>query len=68
MLYTVVPLVIGRACSSTSPRATRTSSSTSSSKPDRTVSVVGKQWSWDFNYLDEDVYETGTHRGSPPTL
>jgi cytochrome c oxidase subunit 2 len=23
--------------------------------------VVGKQWSWDFNYLDEDVYETGVH-------
>src|SRR5690606_29406418 len=21
--------------------------------------VVGKQWSWDFNYLDDGVYETG---------
>ena len=30
-------------------------------EPDLTVEVVGKQWSWDFNYLDEDVYETGVH-------
>jgi cytochrome c oxidase subunit II len=27
--------------------------------PDHTVQVIGKQWSWDFNYVDEDVYETG---------
>jgi cytochrome c oxidase subunit II len=30
-------------------------------EPDLTIQVVGKQWSWDFNYLDEDVYETGVH-------
>ena len=23
------------------------------------VQVIGKQWSWDFNYLDDDVYDTG---------
>ncbi|GLY32827.1 cytochrome c oxidase subunit II [Kineosporia sp. NBRC 101731] len=28
-------------------------------KPDVTIGVVGKQWSWDFNYKDSDVYETG---------
>lgn len=27
--------------------------------PDVTVNVVGKQWSWDFNYVDEKVYEAG---------
>lgn len=32
-----------------------------SASPDVTVQVVGKQWSWDFNYLDDDVYETGQH-------
>jgi cytochrome c oxidase subunit 2 len=26
---------------------------------DLTVEVVGKQWAWDFNYLDYDVYSTG---------
>ncbi len=25
---------------------------------DQHIQVVGKQWAWDFNYLDEDVYET----------
>lgn len=29
-------------------------------KPDVTVNVVGKQWSWDFNYVDAKVYDTGT--------
>lgn len=27
--------------------------------PDVTVQVIGKQWSWDFNYVDADVYESG---------
>ena len=26
---------------------------------DHTVEVIGKQWSWDFNYLEEEVYESG---------
>ncbi len=29
-------------------------------KPDVVVNVVGKQWSWDFNYTTEQVYEAGT--------
>ncbi len=27
--------------------------------PDVVVNVVGKKWSWDFNYVNEDVYVTG---------
>ncbi|MBO3084156.1 aa3-type cytochrome oxidase subunit II [Cellulomonas fengjieae] len=30
-----------------------------SAEADVHVQAIGKQWSWDFNYLDEDVYETG---------
>jgi cytochrome c oxidase subunit 2 len=30
-----------------------------SSKPDVTVNVVAKQWSWDFNYLEANTYESG---------
>ena len=26
---------------------------------DHTVEVIGKQWSWDFNYVEEEVYESG---------
>lgn len=29
-------------------------------KADLKVNVYGKQWSWDFNYLDADVHEVGT--------
>lgn len=32
-----------------------------SAEPDLTVQVIGKQWSWDVNYLDDDVYDTGQH-------
>ncbi|MBE1876984.1 cytochrome c oxidase subunit II [Myceligenerans pegani] len=29
------------------------------------IGVIGKQWSWDFNYLDEGVYEYGEHEADP---
>lgn len=27
--------------------------------PDVTINVVAKQWSWDFNYVDENVFDSG---------
>ena len=30
-----------------------------------TINVVGYQWNWGFNYLDEDVYEAGTPQRLP---
>lgn len=30
-----------------------------SKKPDNIVNVVGKQWSWDFNYVSDKVYDSG---------
>ena len=30
-----------------------------SAEPDVRVGVYGKMWSWDFNYLDEGVWESG---------
>ena len=32
-----------------------------SAVPDVNIQVIGKQWSWDFNYLDSDVYDSGQH-------
>lgn len=32
-----------------------------------TVNVVGFQWNWGFNYIDDEVYEVGTP-ADPPTL
>ncbi len=34
-------------------------------RSDHQVGVVGKQWSWDFNYLNEKVFETGTPARRP---
>jgi cytochrome c oxidase subunit 2 len=31
-----------------------------SQQADVTVNVVGKQWSWDFNYVEDDTHEVGT--------
>ncbi|KGM12956.1 aa3-type cytochrome oxidase subunit II [Cellulomonas bogoriensis] len=45
-----------------------------SQEPDIVVEVYGKQWSWDFNYVDDDVWDTGVHvidigaPGNPDTL
>lgn len=44
--------------------------------PDVVVNVAGKKWSWDFNYLNEDVWDTGVQahtlnegvEGVPETL
>lgn len=32
-----------------------------SAEPDVNIEVYGRQWSWDFNYLDDDVWDTGVH-------
>ncbi|MGF0117090.1 cytochrome c oxidase subunit II [Promicromonospora sp. Marseille-Q5078] len=32
-----------------------------SAEPDVNIQVIGKQWSWDFNYLDDGVYDSGQH-------
>jgi cytochrome c oxidase subunit 2 len=35
--------------------------------PDQTINVVGRQWNWSFNYLDQDVWDAGTP-AQPVTL
>jgi cytochrome c oxidase subunit 2 len=34
---------------------------------DQTINVVGRQWSWSFNYTDADVWDAGSP-ANPPTL
>ncbi|TDE13586.1 cytochrome c oxidase subunit II [Jiangella asiatica] len=36
-----------------------------SAEPDIVVNVIGQQWSWTFNYVDEDVHEVGTINDRP---
>lgn len=58
LMYTIVPLLmIGVLFKYTAEdiAAIKDTSET----PDIHINVVGKQWSWDFNYVDDDVYDPG---------
>lgn len=58
LMYTVIPIVMVGVLFVFSQR-TIESVQALEEDPDLTVEVYGKQWSWDFNYLDHDVYYSG---------
>ncbi len=60
LLYTVVPVLMVAVLFWYTARDEASIMDTSK-KPDVTINVVAKQWSWDFNYLNSNVYETGVH-------
>jgi cytochrome c oxidase subunit 2 len=60
ILYTVVPLFMIAVLFYYTERDEAGLLSTSQT-PDNVVNVVGKQWSWDFNYVTDNTYEAGTH-------
>lgn len=58
LMYTFVPIVmIGVFFAFTSK--TMGEIVDTSAEPDVTIEVVGKRWSWDFNYIDSDVHFAG---------
>jgi cytochrome c oxidase subunit II len=60
VMYTILPLLmVGVLFFHTA--VTMTEIESVDEEPDVVVEVYGKQWSWDFNYLDEDVWDTGVH-------
>jgi cytochrome c oxidase subunit 2 len=76
LLYTVVPIFMVAVLFWYTARDEAAMMDTSE-KADVTISVVAKQWSWDFNYVDANVYETGVHselnpkegiKGTPPPI
>ncbi|GAB4086111.1 cytochrome c oxidase subunit II [Myceligenerans cantabricum] len=64
IMYTVVPTLMILALFWHTDRV-MTSIVEPEAEPEVHVGVIGKQWSWDFNYLDEDVYEYGEHVADP---
>jgi cytochrome c oxidase subunit II len=58
ILYTVVPLMMVGVLFYFTARDQAAIAATDET-PDVTIGVVAKQWSWDFNYLDDGVYDTG---------
>lgn len=72
LLYTVVPLVMILGLFWFTARD-QSELLTLENDQSQTVGVVGYRWSWGFNYLDEDVYDTALPVGEgttaePPTL
>ena len=63
ILYTVVPIFMVIVLFYYTARDESTLLDTSE-QADVTVNVVGKQWSWDFNYVEDDAHEVG-HPGDP---
>jgi cytochrome c oxidase subunit II len=58
ILYTVVPLFMIAVLFFYTARD-QSALLDNSRKPDVTINVVGKQWSWDFNYVEADTFESG---------
>ena len=59
ILYTIVPIFMIAVFFFYTARD-QTALLDTTEDPAVTVNVVGKQWSWDFNYIDDDVHEVGT--------
>jgi cytochrome c oxidase subunit 2 len=59
ILYTVVPVFMIAVLFAYTARDETVLLSTSK-HPDVVVNVVAKKWSWDFNYVNEQTYESGT--------
>ncbi|WP_242511539.1 aa3-type cytochrome oxidase subunit II [Pengzhenrongella frigida] len=59
IMYVILPILMIGVLYFYTARDMSAITDTTTHEPDLTVQVIGKQWSWDFNYVDEDVYETG---------
>ncbi|MCM2576392.1 aa3-type cytochrome oxidase subunit II [Streptomyces meridianus] len=66
-LYTVVPIIIVAVLFYFTARD-ETALLKTSKKPDHVVNVVGYQWSWGFNYIENVDGETGTPAKLPAQL
>lgn len=60
ILYTAVPVVMVGVLFFYTQRD-MTAIRDTSAEPSIEIEVYGKQWSWDFNYLSDEVYDFGIH-------
>lgn len=60
IMYTIIPLMMVGVLFTYTYRD-QTELLSTKIAPQLTVGVVAKQWSWDFNYIEDEAYETGEH-------
>jgi len=65
MLYTIVPVFMVAVLFYYTSRD-ETALTSNSATPDVTINVIAKQWSWDFNYVDANTFESGVHTQLDP--
>jgi cytochrome c oxidase subunit 2 len=58
ILYTVVPIFVVSVLFYYTARD-QAAIEARNPDPELTIEVIGKQWSWDFNYVESGVYESG---------
>jgi len=58
IFYTIVPLILVLGFFAFTARD-QAAIETDPGNPDVTISVFGKRWAWDFNYVNENVYSAG---------
>ena len=58
IFYTIVPLILVLGFFAFTARD-QSAIEKPYDNPDLTVQVYAKQWAWDFNYVDDDVYDPG---------
>jgi len=63
IFYTIVPLILVLGFFAFTARD-QTEIETPYASPDETIIVYGKQWAWDVNYVNENVYSPGI-QGQP---
>lgn len=65
IFYTIVPLILVVGFFAFTARD-QVAIETRYEKPDVNIQVMAKQWAWDFNYVDEDVYSPGVQAQPKP--
>jgi cytochrome c oxidase subunit 2 len=65
IFYTVVPLILVLGFFAFTARD-QAAIEARFDQPDVKIEVMAKQWAWDFNYVNEDVFSTGIQAQSEP--
>ncbi len=65
IMYTAVPIMMVLVLFYYTDRDMSAVRALSDDEAEVKIQVIGKQWSWDFNYVDDGVWDTGQHLLDP---
>jgi cytochrome c oxidase subunit 2 len=65
IMYTAIPIMMVLVLFYYTDRDMSAVRALSDDEAEVKIQVIGKQWSWDFNYVDDGVWDTGQHLLDP---